>query len=255
MKMEEAKKVKAPENTPKSDALKNLETNLDQIMAFNKRINAKELLRTTEVLDQKVRKELASAPKSLERIRRELDAYSEYANDWLEFQRPALRWMSVMLVSFLEAYLEDGLGDIAIKNPRLVGNSKIEPMRIFEVNTIEEVRSEVRSNWAHDAIRPGGPVMWNKKLRGLGAQSFDEKVVANLQHLWDTRNLIVHSSCIADVAYAKKYEHLGIKNSVEVPVTLRTFGEWLDSAKLFVEWADKFFLAYGKKSNNMDAQN
>jgi hypothetical protein len=137
-----------------------------------------------------------------------------------------MRWMSVMLVSFLEAYLEDGLTEIANRNPSLVRNSTVEPMRIFEVNTIEELRNEFQSNWAHDAIRPGGPATWNRTLCRLGcAERLDKSVVASPDYLWDTRNLIVHSACIADHAYAKKYGHLGIKNNDEVIVTLKSFGD------------------------------
>ena len=46
--------------------------------------------------------------------------------------------MSVMLVSFLEAYLEDGLVEIASKNPKVIKTPVIEPSRLLEIESIDE---------------------------------------------------------------------------------------------------------------------
>ena len=61
-----------------------------------------------------------------------------------------------------------------------------------------------------------------------------------MQHLWDTRNLIVHARCIADAAYAKKYANRGAKVDVEVRVNLHSLEEWLEAVKEFVKWVDAF---------------
>jgi hypothetical protein len=115
------------------------------------------------------------------------------------------------------------------------------------------LRAEIRRNWAHDALRPGGPEKWRREVRDLGARPLDQKIVYAVQHMWDTRNLIVHARCIADAAYAKKYAHLGAKKDQTVNVNLHTFGSWLDPVKAFVEWADVVFLNYSEKPKNRKA--
>jgi hypothetical protein len=112
------------------------------------------------------------------------------------------------------------------------------------VGSIDELRNETLLHWAHDALRPGGPETWFRKLRDMGAPTIDQDIIRKVQHLWDTRNLIVHGRCIASVAYAKKYAHLGIRTGTHVPVNLKQFGTWLEPVKEFIEWADVFFLGF-----------
>jgi hypothetical protein len=66
-----------------------------------------------------------------------------------------------------------------------------------------------------------------------------------MQHLWDTRNLIIHSRSIASNAYAKTYKTLGFAAGNEVTVTHRLFQEWLGGSKEFIAWTEAFFLKYG----------
>jgi hypothetical protein len=150
-----------------------------------------------------------------------------------------------MLVSFLETYMEDVLMGIALKNPQVVKITNMNWARVFEVDSIDELRSELRRNWAHDALRPGGPVTWRQTLSNLGAPKFDQKIIETLRHLWDTRNLIVHSRCIADAAYAKGYAHWGARTGVKVVVNLKVHCAWSAAVKDLVQWTDAFFLAYG----------
>jgi hypothetical protein len=155
--------------------------------------------------------------------------------------------MTVMLVSFMEIYLEDGLVEVGKKNPILVKGNPVGTNMIFEANSIDELKADIRRNWAHNELRPDGPKRWYRAVSDLGARPLDEKVVNALQHMWDTRNLIVHARCIADAAYAKKYAHLGAKRDQTVKVNLHTFGSWLGPVRAFLEWADVVFVNYGEK--------
>jgi hypothetical protein len=154
--------------------------------------------------------------------------------------------MTVMLITFLENFLEDGLMEVAVKNPQIIKKVEFQAIKIFETESLEELRTELRRSWAHDALRPDGPGTWYRTFRDMGAPSLEEKVVQSLQHMWDTRNLIVHG-VIADVAYAKKYSNRGAKVGVEVKVNLHSFAEWLIPLKQFVEWVDTFVFNYGKR--------
>ncbi len=237
-----------PDDGPKTDALKSFESNLDQMKAFLDRLHPGGVHGAAKAVQRALAKEIAAAPNSkFERTERKVELLGVATDKYLAFLFPACRWMSVMLVSFVEAYLEDGLIGIAVKNPEVVRKVEIRTERCFEIDNIEELRGEVRSTWAQDALRPGGPMTWRKKLRELGAPRFDDKKLLKIQHLWDTRNLIVHSRCIANSAYAKKYTHFGAKPGVEVKVNLHTFRAWLQPVADFVKWSDGFFLNYGKR--------
>jgi hypothetical protein len=88
---------------------------------------------------------------------------------------------------------------------------------------------------------------WGKQLRALGAPELKQTTLNNMQHLWDTRNLIIHSRSIAGNAYAKTYKPLGIVAGHEVSVSSKLFQEWLGGSREFIAWTEAFFLRYGSK--------
>ena len=101
---------RATDDKPKTDAKKNFEDNLDQIMAFINRLNSSDVLRAKKTLARAIRKEVAAAPNiNIKRLERAVAAHGAAINKWLEFMYPACRWMSVMLLSFMQTYLEEGL--------------------------------------------------------------------------------------------------------------------------------------------------
>jgi hypothetical protein len=152
-----------------------------------------------------------------------------------------------MLITFLENFLEDGLMEVAVKNPQIIKKVEFQAIRIFETESLEELRTELRRNWAQDALRPDGPRTWYRTFQDMGAPILEQKIVQSLEHMWDTRNLIVHGRCIADAAYVKKYANRGAKVGVEVKVNMHSLAKWLVPLKKFVEWVDTFVLNYGKQ--------
>jgi hypothetical protein len=254
--MTKASEPKASDSATKTGALINLELNLDQIQTFLSRLNPGQLAKAITKINKMVAKEAKSAPAvnmvNMKKILGGLHATLALVEDYQAFRAPALRMMSVMLVSFLEAYLEDGLVEIALKNPKLIKTPVIEPNRLLEIDSIDQLRNEIRLNWAQGSLRPGGPVTWEKRLRDLGAPELQRTTLNKIQHLWDTRNLIVHSRSIATNAYAKTYKTLGFAAGHEVRVTHHLLGEWLDGLKEFLAWTEPFFLKYGSKPATPD---
>jgi hypothetical protein len=235
-------------SSEKSDALKNFEVNLDDIMAFLQQMRkgpeaakraAKKALQAAEDAHQRLaKKEQPNTELLLKRLQTATSAVTQ----WRGFNIPALRWVAVMLVSYLEGYLEDVFVGFARKHPGAVKKVEVQTARIFEADSIEELRAEVRRSWAHDALRPDGPRTWRSKLSDLGAPAIDGATIDTIQHLWDTRNLIVHTRGVADVPYAKKHARRGAKAGVEVQVDLDSLKVWLNAVKEFVNWADSFYL-------------
>lgn len=237
----------------KSQALVNFEENLDQLMTFVRQMDSGQLQEAGEKVRKAIRKEIEAAPNmNAKRLQRATDTYGESVKNYMEFLLPACRWMSVMLVSFLEAFMEDGLIEVAARNPKMIKSREVQGSLVFETESLDALRGYIRRQWAHDAIRPDGPKTWCRVLRDFGAPPINQATVSSLQHLWDTRNLIVHSRSIADAAYAKKYERLGVVNGSQVKVNIATFGAWLNPVKEFVEWADRQFQVAGGKGDEAD---
>jgi hypothetical protein len=239
----------AKSDKQKSDALKNLEVNLDDISAFlqqmskgpeaAKRALQKSLQATEDVLQRRAKNELPNNKPLMRRLKTATRAVAR----WRAFSVPANRWVAVMLVSYLEGYLEDVLAGIALKHSGVIKKVDLQTARLFQVDSIQELRAEVARSWAHDALRPNGPSTWRRTLRdALGAPKIDDVTIDTIQHLWDTRNLIVHARCVADVPYAKKYSKRGAQAGVAVQVDLKSLQVWLEAMAKFVNWIDAFYL-------------
>jgi hypothetical protein len=185
-----------PKDARKSEALKNFEDNLDEIMVVMKRLNIVDLEKGASQLQKAVREATAAAPNiDLKQLTQTTEEFDASVKTYLGFLLPACRWMTVMLVSFMETYLEDGLIEVGKKNPSLINGDPVGTNIIFEVNSIDELRAEIRRHWAHDALRPDGPKKWYRTVKDLGACPLNEKVLHAVQHMWDTRNLSFSECC------------------------------------------------------------
>ena len=114
----------------KSDALKNFEANLDDIMAFLGQMKkgsaaaekaAKRATKTVEKTKRLVGTEKLGT-QDIEPILRSLDTVRKAVQKWTAFNVPASRWIVVMMVSYLEGYLEDVLIGIALKRSEIIKN-------------------------------------------------------------------------------------------------------------------------------------
>lgn len=161
-----------------------------------------------------------------------------------------------MLVTFLEGYLEDVLIEMARKNPQLVKDVALDIRSIFQVASIEELRDEVRRQWAHNELRPDGPRKWYRAIKDKGAKQLDQSIIYEMQHLWDTRNLIVHGKGIIDAPYAAKYsDRREVKRGQQVGVGTAVIQRWLERISKFVDWADEFCLSYCKDKQVQEIAN
>ena len=234
---------------PKTEAMKNFETSLEPLLGLTVRLIPKDVSSALKSLQRKIkRSQQAPPPIKMGFLQRDVDKITTGIKNYLAIKDFLFEWMSVMMVTFLEGYLEDALISLATKNPKLMKDAPpIDHNRTLEVDSIDELRNEVRQQWAHDFLRPGGPDTWLRGLKNMGARGYDEKATLELQQLWDTRNLIVHSRGTASVAYARKY---GVKKGERIKVSISQFQCWLDSIKSFTICTDAFFLKYGEARRN-----
>jgi hypothetical protein len=164
---------------------------------------------------------------------------------YVQLQQMICEWSGVMLVTFIEAYLEEGLMLIAAKNPKLL--KEAEPLNyetVFEADSIEELKNELRRRWANKTVK-GGPENWFTRLERMGARGYSEDCRFRLKHLWDTRNLIVHAQAKVSPAYLKKYYHkIALKAGDRIRVNGNTVVWWNQGMKDFFAPTDRFFASY-----------
>jgi hypothetical protein len=183
--------------------------------------------------------------KATSELRKTVEKYSDAVNTFLGARELVYDWSAVMLITFLEAFLEDGLVELAKKNPRLL--RRIGPFdlkRVFEIESIEELRVEIRRQWAREVLRPDGPQTWSNLFVRLGATAFTKISRLGVQDLWDTRNLVVHAQGIASAAYVKKYPSSKLKVGAHISVSSSKFSVWISDVKDFVLPVEEFFSRY-----------
>ncbi len=231
-------------NPLKTAAMENFEANLDPLDAMLRSVLAPtEVLNAMKSFERVAKRALKTSPNEVTpSFQRAADTLTTAMRDYVTVKHLTYRWISVMFVALLEGYLEDGLITLATKNPKVLRDAPpLHPQRALEIDSIEALRDEVRQQWAHNFLRPGGPETWLKRLRNIGARGYDPDAVFVIQHLWDTRNLIVHARGIASAAYARKYE---AKNGEPIEVTIYEMMGWLGALKSFTICTDGFFLKY-----------
>jgi hypothetical protein len=105
-------------------------------MVVIKRLDIVAVQKRAIQLKKIVQDETVAAPSiNLKRLTKRLTPFVEKfdasVKTYLDFLFPACRWMTVMLVSFMETYLEDGLIEVAKRNPALFKADTIGTNRNF----------------------------------------------------------------------------------------------------------------------------
>ena len=244
-------------------AHKNFETNLGRLGALLK-VMTRDIERLTMSLKKNTTRQMsnlanvgglpAADTKRLHRAVSKLgDTVTKYLDQigiYVQAHGLVYDWAAVMLVTFLEAYMEEGLVELARKNPKLLRDiGTFDWKRVFEIDSIEELRAELRRQWAQVMLRPGGTQTWVEQLEKLGAKGFNEKSTHQVQHLWDTRNLIVHAQGVAGAAYVKKYPNSPLKVGGRVSASSSQFKIWISAADDLVTSTEQFFLRYKISAN------
>ena len=158
-------------------------------------------------------------------------------------------WTSVMLLTMLQEYLEESLITISNKNPNIMkGSNDISWVRVNESESIGQLMTELRREWAQSCMRGKGPIDWFKKFENMGSTKYDRTHVDIIQHLFDTRNVVVHYSGRASTHYIKQHPKQFLQSG-KVRVTSTDTLRWAKSAANLVEATDSFILKYGNVSN------
>ena len=157
----------------------------------------------------------------------------------------AMLWQVVILVTCIEAYLQDLLAAAASVDPELMSKSQqVAPYAdVVSATSLDELAGELRRRWARGWLSDGGPARWVSRLHRMGARGYPVGLGPRLEFIWGIRHVAVHSAGVATADFLKR--HPGAVGAVgdRVQVRSQQFGAFLDDARDFLEPTDRFFLA------------
>ena len=155
----------------------------------------------------------------------------------------ATLWQVVMLVTCVEAYLQDLLAIAARVDPQLMNETQqVAPYaEVISATSLDELASELRARWARRWLSDGGPTRWISRLKRMGAKGYPNGLAPRLELIWGIRHVVVHAAGVATRDFVKR--HPGVAASGDhVRVGLGEFGEFIDSVHGFLEPTEQFFV-------------
>lgn len=102
-------------------------------------------------------------------------------------------WMIVMLVTFVEAYLEDFLVMIVQLNPSWCSSEATLSFEdLLDNCTVESLRDKICRRWAKGILKSGKPTNWIRRLESFGVRGYQDNLGDDMEKIWERRHLIVH---------------------------------------------------------------
>jgi hypothetical protein len=153
-------------------------------------------------------------------------------------------WQVVMLVTCVEAYLQDLLSAAASVGPELMTES--EPASYADViaaTSLTELANKLCARWARGWLKQRGPTRWISSFKKMGAKGYPTDLARRLELIWAIRHLVVHAAGVADAVFVERHPGVVKAAGDRLVVNSRRFGKFLEAVREFMEPTEKFFLA------------
>jgi hypothetical protein len=232
---------------PKTRAWEALEQNLDSIshmitlggreIALVNTATTRLMISVRKSPDLKVKTSAAKLRRSLERYNRTLDAR-------LGRYRTVTLWQVVMLVTCVEAYLQDLLAIAASVDPELMDKSQQAAAYadVISATSLEELASELRARWARRWLGDGGPTRWISRLERMGARGYPDGLARRLELIWGIRHVVVHAAGVATADFVKRHPGVAAAAGDRVRVGIKDLQGFLAAAGAILEPTERFFV-------------
>jgi hypothetical protein len=163
----------------------------------------------------------------------------------LERYGTATLWQVVMLVTCVEAYLQDLLIAAAAVDPEFMSKSKqVAPYAdVVSAASLDELAHELRRRWARGWLSDGGPTHWISSLVKMGAKDYPADLAPRLELIWGIRHVTVHTAGVATADFLKRHPGAAGVVGNRVRVNNRQFKSFLEATHDFLEPTERFFLA------------
>jgi len=249
------KKLPAPEPTPHTGAWLAFEENLDSILhvvALQSR-ETSALTAATARLQRSLKaravplqsaSDAASQKAAKDKVVRAVQRFSKISTTSVERILVVNLWAVVMIVTFVEAYIQDVLSAAASVERKLMAKSEQRALYadVLAAESIEALANGMRVRWARAWVTDGGPTRWIKRLEAMGVSKFPADLAGRLELLWGIRHVVVHSAGFATSDFATRHPRFGATPGARVRVSSPTLTSFIGAMTDFVTPTEEFFL-------------
>lgn len=164
----------------------------------------------------------------------------------LDRRHTAMLWLVVIVVTCVEAYLQDLLASAASISPDLI--SEFEKLtapypEVVAAVSVDELARDLRSKWARNWVANGGPTRWISRLKEMGARGYLPDLGPRLERYWGIRHVAVHAAGIATADFVRLHPGVVKAKGERVRLPADGFKDLLLAAKAFMEETDRYFLS------------
>jgi hypothetical protein len=155
-------------------------------------------------------------------------------------------WQIVMLVTCVEAYLQDVLAAAARVDPTLMSKPEhvMAPYgEVVAAPSLEVLANDLRARWARGWLNSGGPTHWMSRLHQLGARGYPDDLAVRLERIWGIRHVVVHSAGVATTEFVRLHPGVVTGPGERVRIKYDGFGPFLGAAQQFLDTTEQFFVA------------
>jgi hypothetical protein len=179
----------------------------------------------------------------LDRIARATSKFTETIKTSLARQATARLWMTVMLVTCVEAYLQDLLSTAARLDREVMGDAKPSAsyVEIMKASSLEDLADEVCRAWARGWVNQGRPSDWIKRLVKMQKPAYASGIAARLEVIWSIRHVVVHSAGFATADFVRRYPRRADRVGKKLSVSLPDISEFFQACGDFVIPTDEAF--------------
>ena len=155
------------------------------------------------------------------------------------------RWQVVMLVTCVEAYLQDVLAAAANADPELMSRSQQQApyADVIAASSLQGLANDMRARWARGWVSDGGPERWISRLEKMGARDYPKDLGTTLERFWGIRHSVVHAAGVATSDFVRR--HPGEVKAAGDPVRVspQSLVKFVEAVGNFVTPTDAYFLA------------
>lgn len=235
-----------PVSKPHSTAWLSFEQNLDSVahmVSIGKR-ELKFMITDTTRFSTFLRKHLDLITKGkVARLVQSLDRINKTTRDRIERFGTVKLWQVVILVTCVEAYLQDLLSAAASVDPELMSKSQQFALYsdVIAATSLDELANELRARWARGWLSDGGPTRWIARLERMGARGYPRDLAIRLERIWGIRHIVVHAAGVATPDFVKRHPGVVALAGDRLPSNL-DFKAFVEAVEGFMEPTEQFFL-------------
>jgi hypothetical protein len=150
-----------------------------------------------------------------------------------------------MLVTCVEAYLQDVLAGAAAVDPTLMSKSEQSAAYsdVIEAASLQALGDKLRDQWARAWLSRGGPTRWIDRLEKMGARGYPSNLAGRLELFWGIRHLAVHTAGVATAEFIARHPGVVKAPGDRVKVNNNYFKSFIDAVWEFVKPTEKYLLA------------